>query len=267
MRRTKTILQRNAKQLKGNDMNILKNCALIFCMLISYNAPSKTIDFIEDGYLMPASPEIIALAENAAKLFDFEQAYEVAAPKKAGLQINPWNKFIAAGINPQTKNPFFIINEEWFKTLSPDQQTFLLGRNFLMLKNGVQPLSVKVIPFLFIFLTIGLMLLLYWLLGKTNCIQNKWVRAAIAYAIVFASNLAFLNALQTKAIQYFGAKHDMHIIQMTIEKTQNKEAAIQALSSIDTTIKDDFKNGEQFWAPFASLFENYANELKNSLQK
>lgn len=224
---------------------------------------AKTIDFVEDGYLMPASSQIIELTEKAAEFFEFDQPYEVALPKKGGLQINPWNKLIAAGINPQTKNPFLVINESWFKTLNPEQQMFLLGRNFLMLKNGVQPFSVKAIPFLFILLTIILTLLIYWFLGKTNLGHKKWMRLGIAYAIIFVSNITFLNTVQIKAIQYFGAKHDMHNIQMAIEKTQNKGAAVTALEAIDAAIKNDLKNGEKFWEPYAMLFENYVKELKN----
>lgn len=236
---------------------------LTLCMFVAGQATAKVVDFIEDGYLMPASPEIVTLTENAAQLFEFEQPYEVAMPKKSGLQINPWNRFIASGIHPQTKNPLLVINDSWFKTLDSDQQMFLLGRTFLMLQHGgLQPFSVTLVSYLLILLSLGLLFLLFWLLGKTQRIENKWARMAVAYGIFLVCNITFLNTMQAKVIQYFGIRHDIQIIQMTVEKTHNKQAAIKALEAIDSIIKDDLRNGEQFWEPHATLFENYANGLK-----
>jgi hypothetical protein len=195
----------------------------IIALLSMQGLHAKMVEFVEDAYLLQAPQEIINTADKAAQLMEFDAAYEVIAPKKPGLQVNPWNRFVSYGINPQTKNAFMVINPVWFLGIPEDQQLFLLGRNLLTLKQGTQPMSVKVMPYLFMLLTFSLMFLLFWILGKTKLADQKsWVRALIAYAIVFVCNLAFLNTLQLKLIQHLSKRYDATINEMVIQKTQQR---------------------------------------------
>lgn len=120
-------------------MNFLstKVAILLFAVTsMSCQVSAKTIEFIEDVYAIQAPQEIVALAEKAAALVGFEKPYEVAVPQKAGVQINPWNKFAAYGINPKTNNPFIIINPQWFSKIPENQQLFWLSRCFITLEQG-----------------------------------------------------------------------------------------------------------------------------------
>ena len=249
-------------------MNYLKN-TLIFSLSVLFitcgNTQAKTVEFIENVYAEPAPQNIVDLTKEAADLFEFKKDYEVAVPKKAGLQVNPWNRFLAYSINPQTQNPYIIINPEWLPKMPKEEQLFLLGRAFVTLERGMIPLSLKVIPFVYGFFSISLMILIYFALGKTRLAQQKkWVRALIAYGIITICNLTFINTAYTKFTQYLGKRYDAQIIQAVIEKTHNKEVALKALEHFDASIKKELAEGETYWKPYEHLFENYANELKNT---
>ena len=221
------------------------------------------VPFTEDSYALQAPQEIIKIAEQAAALVEFDGAYEVAVPKKAGIQINPWNKFIASAKSPQTKNFFIIINPLWFEGIPQDQQLFLLGRCFMAYKEGATPFSMKVIPYLFILGSIIFMLLLIWLLGKTPLVhKKKWIRVVMAWGTIYFCNIFLINNLQARLTNYIARKNDVHIIDMVVKKTGDKDAAIKALQHLDASIKKELKSGETFFAPYVTLFENYANALE-----
>lgn len=247
-------------------MKFLKNTLIVslgVLFIVNGNAHAKTIEFIENIYAEQAPQNTIDVAQEAAHLFEFKKDYEVAVPKKAGLQVNPWNRFLAYGINPQTQNPFIIINPEWLSKMPKDEQQFLLGRAFVTLERGMTPLSLKVSPFLYGFFSICLMILIYFALGRTRLAQQKkWVRALLAYAIITICNLTFMNNVYLKFTQYLGKRYDTQIIESMIEKTHDKEAAIKALEHFDASIKKELAEGETFWKPYENLFEGYAKELK-----
>ena len=235
---------------------------LVLCSTLTQSTNTSVVPFTEDPYALQAPQKIVEIAEKAAAFVEFDSTYEVAIPKKAGIQINPWNKFIAYGINTKTKNPFIIINPSWFASIPQDQQLFLLARCFTVFKEG-KPFSIKVVPYLFILLRILFILLLIWLLGKTLLSRHKkWVRIAIAWGIVYLCNSFVINNLQLKFTRYMNSRYDIHILNMAIQKTGNKDAAIKALQQFDTSIKEALKNGETFFTPYATLFENYANALE-----
>lgn len=242
-------------------MQYLKR-AMITAILFSNYAPAKTVEYVEDAHLSQAPQEIVDLSEKSADLMDYQDAYEIAVPKKPGIHINPWNKFIAQGINPQTKHPIIILNPQWFNEIPGDQQTFLLSRNFATWQAGAQPFSIKALPYLFLLNSIVLMLILFWLLGKTRLAdQKKWIRALIAFGVVTLSDLTLMTKINQKLTYYLAMQHEMSIIEKVIEKTHNKEAAIEALKHFDTSIKKELADGELFWKPFEKIFENYANAL------
>ena len=240
----------------------------IIALIVLISVPSmyaKTVGYFEDVYAMQAPASLVAKAEKVAELVDFTADYELVVPKKAGVQVNPWNKFVAFGINPQTQNPFMVINEQWFSTMPEDQQEFFLARNLLILKHGTTPLTVKITPFLFSLLLMVLYLLFYWGLGHTPlATQKRWKKMVMVMCIGAICNLTFLNALQLKCIRYLSARYDQHINAMVVQKTNNKEAAIKALEYAQETITNELKNGESFWKPYATSFADYAQDLKKS---
>lgn len=234
---------------------------LLLLSLLTATTHAKVVEYVENAYAQQASQEIIDKAEQVAQLLNFTTAYEVIVPKKAGLQINPWTKFIGSGINPQTKNPFIFVNPILFSTLPQEQQTFLLVRSFIMLKESRQFLHI--IPYLFIVLTFLLGFLILWGLKKTELAKQKlWVRILLTFSILTVGNLLLFNKLQAKLIHYCARQYDYTINRLALEKTLDKDAAIKALESLDTAIKNELKNGDTFWAPYATMFENYAKQLQ-----
>jgi hypothetical protein len=225
---------------------------------------AKMIEYVEDVYLMQAPAPLVALADKAAQLVNFEGNYEVIVPKKAGLLINPWNKFVASGINPQTKNHLMIINQEWFSTVPKNQQDFLLTRAFVMFKEGFTPLSVKVaIPFSFFLFGIILIFGILQLLRRTPLAnQRSWVRIVVSIGIAAIFNVMITTPVSTKLTVYCASLHDMKINELVVQKTGDREAAVKALEHIDRVIKAELKDGETFWTPYATTFENYAQALK-----
>lgn len=231
-------------------------------MLFAVYADGKTVEFIENGYAQQAHADIVALTEAAAAYFDFIPAYEVAIPKKAGLQVNPWNSFMNYGINPQTKNPYLVINSEWFSKFSAPEQQFLLGRAFEGFKQGT-PWYITSSFYIFSLFSILMVFLTYWVLGFTRLReQKKWIRALIAYGIIAICNLAFMNTVHTRLVKYLGKRYDHHVIVSVIQKTENKQAAIKALDAFDASIKKDLAEGQLYWKPYENLFQEYSQSLK-----
>ncbi|MCK5633213.1 hypothetical protein KAH94_05655 [bacterium] len=243
----------------------LKIPIILFSIFFVNNFNATIEEFLENPYLIQAPKKIENITKRVAKIMNFNDTYEVTVPKKAGIKINPWNKFVTQGINPQTQNHLLIINPEWFLNIPNEQQDFLLGRYFVIFKLGFIPLSIKILPFFFSFFSIFFIIFLFWSLGKTK-IKNysKWIRFFIAFGISTACNFIFIHKIQIKTLKYFAHKHDLKINRMTLEKTLNKDAAIKALKQLDSSIKKEFKIGETFWKPYTSLFQNHADELKRS---
>lgn len=247
-------------------MKIHKYIFIFLGLLVVNKSFSKMIEYVEDIYLLPAPNEITNIVSSIMDQQNFDQNYEVAIPKKSGMQINPWNQFISSGINPITGNLFFIINPDWFSQLNKDEQSFLITRAFFHAKSGGSSIYLKIIPWLFIIISILLMILLVKLLGKcNNCANlNLWLRILIAWVIMFILNLAILNRIQLKVSEYFAFKHNLYINDLAIKNSGvNKEIAISALTKIDSGIKADLKNGNFFWKPFETLFEKQVEALKN----
>ena len=188
-------------------MNFKKKCAVVLLSLFTVTTYPKVVEFVEDAYLKQAPQEIVNQVEKVADVMEFETIYEVAEPKKAGIQINPWNKFVAYGINPLTQNPFIIINTEWFSTIPSEQQVFLLGRAFATFAQGAVP-GGKIITYLFILFRILLILLLFWVLGKTPLAkQNIWIRFLLALILNAAASFIFMNQFEASIQQHLASRH------------------------------------------------------------
>ena len=239
------------------------NKLVIALSLLSINGCfCQMIEFNEDNYVQQAPQEITQRVQEVSALINFTKSYEVATPKKAGMQINPWNKFISYGINPLTKNTFLIINPAWFSTLTKDEQTFLIGRSLVTLQGEVSAMPVKIIPYLFMMLAFFLLFLFYWLLQFTPLAQQKkWIRMITAVILLNIVQYTIVGPLQQKLTIYFTKQYDMNVIHLTIKKTGNKSAALQALKKFDQSIKEEYQKGEVFFAPHITLFEGYVNQL------
>lgn len=244
-------------------MKFLKTYAVVLLVNLFFiaNCPAKTVEFIESLYAMQAPDDLVAVAEKAAALVDFDKTVEVAVPKKPGIQINPWNKFVYAAANPQTNNVYILINPQWFATLSHDQQLFLAARALLRIKD--EALSVKILHYFYIFLSMALVLVFFLLLRKTRiATYGQWLPALVAFLMVAGLEKGVLDACEVKATVYFSRKNDMKIHEMIIEKTQNRQAGIEAFEAFDKAINDELGKGETYCKPFANWFADYANELK-----
>jgi hypothetical protein len=246
-------------------MKHLKYAALTALLCSSY-AMAKAVEYAEDAYLLQSPQAIVAAAEKSAALMDYKDAYEIVVPKKPGIQINPWNKFIACGINPQTKHPIIILNPQWFNAIPEDQQTFLLCRNFATLQIGAQPFSIKVLRYFFVVNSILLAILIFWLLGKTRLAdQKKWLRALVAIGITILIELTITDKIAQKLTHHFVIQHETSIIEKVIERTHNRKAALEALKHFDASIKKELADGELFWKPFEHTFENYVKILQSPI--
>ena len=106
---------------------------------------AENITYKDDIYMEQARPELVSLIDQVAQDIDFAGDYEAVEAKKAGLLINPWNQVIASGVNSQTKENFIVINHDWFKNLSKDEQKFLIARVLVKFEKGSQPFIFKVI--------------------------------------------------------------------------------------------------------------------------
>lgn len=247
--------------------SIFKLSVLFMASCLATNAQAKMVEYVEDPYAQQAPQEIVALAQEAAEKMDFQKSYEIVVPKKAGLQINPWNQFVSSGTNPQTKNCFILVNPAWFSTLPANQQLFLLERCFMQAEMGLNPLSLKIIPWLFILFSYLLAIGLFWLLGKNARFSEQTpsvraVRGLISFGVVMLCYLQFINPLQTKVVNYYSRKHETAIHEAVIQKTGDRQGAIQALEAYDAAIRKSLENGELLFAPFEKLFSGYAAELK-----
>lgn len=243
-------------------MNFINTLALIGALFVT-SLQAKMVPFQEDAYMQQAPENLIALAEKAATAVDFTSDYEVIAPKKAGIEINPWNKFIGYGSNPVTHNPFVTINPEWFSNIPEDQQLFLLGRNFLFLKYGVTPKSFTIIHYGLIIISLLLLILVFYVLGKTTLKNQKiWVKILIAGVLVGAFESLVLNSLEVKLKHYYGKLYDQEMHERAVQKFGSRQSAIQALEFLDASLKDEIKKGETLFKPYENLFENYAQSLK-----
>jgi hypothetical protein len=229
-------------------------------------ASGKPVEFIENPYAMQAPQELVDRVDTVAQMLNFDKPYEVAVPKKAGLQVNPVNKFINYDqSNPQTQNPYIILNPDWLLKLPEDQQTFWLARAFLRFEHGMVPLHVRVAPFLLGLLNLAIMVLLYFALARTQFASyKKWMRIVAVFVLMGICNVLFINKLHLKFIRYLGMRHDHAINEMVVGKTGNREAAIKALESFSAEIKKEVENGQAFWKPYEAFYVEYADALKNN---
>ena len=159
-----------------------------------------------------------------------------------------------------------VINADWFKNLSPDEQKFLIARCLVKFEQDFKPsLLFKATPFLFGIL-MWLMIFVFWLLINRTSLRskNKWLKIFIAWLIATILNVTIFVRIQQKFLDYLTLKKELKINEMVLSKLPNKQAAINALECLDSVIKEGLKNGEQAYKAHENSFANFANELKKS---
>lgn len=239
--------------------------AALLCFAITDQA--KMVEFAEDAYTAQAPEKIVAVAQEAAELVGFVGQYEVAVPKKAGIAINPWNKFAGHGRNPFTQNLFILINPQWFTNLPSSQQLFLVSRAFMDFAEGPRLWSWKLmsaVPYMFILLC-GVMGALGFVVWKRLLAgYPAWMYLLLSVVLVVVLNFIVMNRVQTAILRYFRGIVSQEVIQLTVQKTGNRKAAIGALDALDKAVKGEVRRGESFFEPYSSVFENYARMLEKS---
>ncbi len=244
-------------------MKLIVMCGT-FCLTVLSSVQAKMVEHPENAYSVQASQDLVALAQKAATIVDFDTYYEIGMPTKAGIAINPLSNFVVYGINPLTKNPFIIANPEWLAKMPEEQQLFFFARNFLTFKEG-KPLLMKVVPYLYILFSILLSIFLFFALGKTPLKNQRiWVRVLLVIALMMASELLITDRLEAAMLRYLGKRFDINILELVVQKTKDRDAAVKALEFYDSSIQDEAHNDEKFWAPYKNLFAEYAQELKKN---
>lgn len=242
-------------------MNLRKLFGL-FVILNTCAISAENIVYHEDVYMQQARPELVSLVDEVAQEVGFVGNYELVEAKKSALLINPWNRVIGSGLNPQTKNNFIVINQDWFKNLPKDEQSFLIGRILLKFEKGLKPFSLKIIPFLFIPVFWLLIALFVWLINQTRfASKNKWLKLVAAYLMAYAFQAGFVLKFQQVVLNYEAIKYEDRINKLTLNKLPNKEAAVHALESMHATIQEGIKNGETAYLANAETFDNLAKKL------
>jgi hypothetical protein len=245
-------------------MNMRKNILIIIGAFVWATAAAKTAEFFENVFAAPASEKLVAQGQKAAELIGYEKAVEIASPKKAGIEINPLNKFIYGQINPQTQNAVIVANPEWLSLMPEGQQFFLIARALMRLKEGT-PLPMKAVHYGYMVLSFLLVIGLFFVLRKTVLKNHKvWMSILGAFVMTIALEFLCFDPLEAKLLQYLGLQHDKNINELIVQKTQDREAAIKALEFYDAAIEEEYPKDQKFWAISKGLLGSQAEALKKN---
>ena len=239
------------------------NIVGVFVLLVALQTNAKIAESIEDAYMKQAPHALMELAEQSAERINFTTPFEVVIPLKSAIQINPWNSFLAFGVNPQTKNPFIIINQDWFSALPAAQQEFLLVRALLFLKLGLKSFASQIFPYIFLLFWFLLGFLTYYLLALTRLAAYQWwVRFLVSWGLLILLNVLVLTKVNQAIAGHLARSYDANINKKAIAVTGDKEAAVAVFKAMDTEIKAAVARGETFWKPYENLFEENIQKLE-----
>lgn len=245
----------------------MKKTNFLFITLISFfSSYSATVtEYPEDIYLVQADKETIEKANSIADKIGYQGDYQIAFPKKAGLEINPANKFISSAINPQTQIPFIVLNPDWFKALDAQEQDAFLSLAFERCISGSQSPLSQYIVWIYALISWIIIFALFIILKKFSFIPTaKWKRFVIALLSVFAFNLVFAPKIQNSIVNYLNKKHDMKIYAAVIAKGTDRKVIINALQKFDKAIMQELENGQLFWQPYKGKYPEYIRILSNN---
>lgn len=237
----------------------------IFYMILLSNSVvqnmyAQRVELSEDAYIGLPSSALIDQAQQVAQRIGFTGKYELVIPKKPALELNPWNNFIAVGINPVTKNLVIIVNEPWFSTFTTAEQEFLLGHYFLIGKRGLVPFSARFIRGLCIGLYFILLILIAAFLNRMPLSRYKFIFFNIMFACIIGFSLGkVLVMLQP----YIFKHHEKKGMRLAAQIMGDHDAACSALQRYDAAIKAEVAQGNVFWQPHAHIFEEYFKALSS----
>ena len=241
------------------------NIFLFLTLFVVAHSYTKMVEFVEDAYALQAPADIVKIVQDIAEEQHFDANYEVVIPKKAGMQINPWNKYIALGKNPKTENLFMVINPEWFfSQLTHDEQKYLITRIFWP-ETKSSSIPLKAVPWIFVIISVLSIILLTVWLGKYQKTSHlkRWWRIVIALIIMAVINTVIMSKIHLKIVEYLTVQIDRKKHELALKKTGlPKEVAITALTKLDTVIKENLKSGDLFWKPFEKVYEKQIDALK-----
>lgn len=234
-------------------------CALLLCCQTN----TKLVEYYEDAYAQQAPQELADKVAQIADKIDFTKDYEVVVPKKPGMQINPVNKIISYGINPQTKNPFLLINSEWFSTLSKEQQDFLIARSFVTLENSSWHTLPNLFTPLWLIVFFALAVLAFFVLKKKFMVDKPtWMivlTTLIPLLIVDTALGPVHDKMKLNSVQRF----NVQMARMAFEKIgQDKQVAIDTFQKMDDFVKTELAAGDTFWKPLENTFADLVQRLK-----
>lgn len=242
---------------------MLKMVAIVCVALVNLNAPAKMVEYYEDAYAQQAPQE---LADKVAKITNkiaFTQDYQVVVPKKPGLQINPANKIISYGINPQNKTPFVLINPEWFSTLNNEQQDFLVARSFITLENSNWNALPKIFTPLWIVIFLALGVIAFFALKKKYFVGKPTWMIVLATVIPFLIIDTALGPVHNKMNFNVARRFDVQMARTALEKLdQDKQVAISTFQAMDDFVKKELAEGDTFWKPLENTFADLIERLK-----
>lgn len=242
---------------------MLKMIAVSCVALVSLNAPAKMVEYYEDAYAQQAPQELADKVAKIANKIAFVEDYQMVIPKKPGLQINPVNKIISYGINPQTKNPFVLINPEWFSTLNQEQQDFLIARSLVTLENSNWHTLPKLFTPLWVAIFLALGVLAFFILKKKYLVGKPTWMIVLATVIPFLIVDTALGPVHTKMNLNITQRFNVQMARMALEKLgQDTQVAISTFQAMDDFVKKELAEGDSFWKPHENTFADIVDRLK-----
>lgn len=159
--------------------------------------------YSEGIYLSKATTDLAEKALSAASKIGYKGVFEISMAEKAGIEINPYNKFISRVINPLTKNNLIIVNPDWFNGLSSNEQEYFLVNAFA---HFLEPaLYVRYFKYLNLILTIIVSLVFMAILSYGRfAISSDILKLTIFFGLVMTFNFLFLNRI----VKYIARKFD-----------------------------------------------------------
>jgi hypothetical protein len=242
---------------------ILKMSTIACVALVSFNTSAKMVEYYEDVYSQQAPQELADKVAKVAEKISFAQDYQVVIPKKPGLQINPVNKIISYGINPQTKNYFVLINPEWFSTLSQEQQDFLIARSLVILENSNWHVLPKLFTPLWLLIFLALGVFAFFILKKKYLVGKPTWMIVLATLVPFLILDTALGPVHDKMKLNIYRRFDAQMARMALEKlNQDKQVAISTFQIMDDFVKKELAEGDTFWKPYETTFGDLVERLK-----
>ena len=216
----------------------------------------------EATYLLDAPESIAAVVEALDKKIDFKENYEVTVPTKAGIQINNFNSLISSVKNPATKNLLFIINPDFFATCNQEEQEFLVIRAALLAQKGITSWALTYSSWIItvIFMIVGASCnVLFFKSYKDATKISRFTFLCLLFCVI---NIAS-NFIRPKITTYLNKQAICELNKEAIEKSGvSKEIALSALGKLDAAIKNDLAQGNWFWKPYVTEFEDQIKKLE-----